>query len=47
MQVKLTGDTSMSLNPDLDVYDPNNPPQDAFAQLVIWGDEVYVLNYRR
>ncbi len=42
--INVTGDVNMVLHPNLDIYDPENPPQDAFTQLVIWGDEVYVLN---
>ena len=44
--INVTGDVNMVLHPNLDIYDPENPPQDAFTQLVIWGDEVYVINNR-
>jgi len=44
--INVTGDVNMVLHPNLDIYDPKNPPQDVFSQLVIWGDEVYVINNR-
>ena len=31
----------MVLHPQLDLYDPNKPIDDAHRQLIIWGDQTY------
>jgi hypothetical protein len=44
VKINITGDVNMILNPQLDLYDPKNPPKDLQSQLVIWGSQVYVFN---
>ena len=44
VKINITGDVNMILNPQLDLYDPENPPKDLQSQLVIWGSKVYVFN---
>ena len=37
VKINITGDVNMILNPQLNLYDPDNPPEDLHSQLVIWG----------
>tara|TARA_R110002020_G_scaffold301722_1_gene517125 strand:+ start:972 stop:1118 length:147 start_codon:yes stop_codon:yes gene_type:complete len=46
VKVNLTGDISMVLHPQLDLYDPSKPVDDIYRQLIVWGDQAYVCHLR-